>query len=354
MKFTVSRADIARALGAVARVIERRNTIPILGNVLLAASGDGVDITGTDLDIQVAARTSAEVASGGSTTVDAARLNDIVKKSGADPVSFAATETGLVVKSGRSRFTLPVMSPDDFPNLAAGSVSAAFNVDLASLFAPVQFAMSTEETRYYLNGVYLHKDGDNLVAVATDGHRLARATAAACAPDFAPVIVPRKLVGILPKGDVSVCLSANMIQLVAQDLVITSKLIDGTFPDYKRVIPANNHNMLTVNRQVFRDAVSRVAAVDGSSSRGVRLNVTTDGVSLAMASANGGSANDEIDAELNGENVEIGFNSKYLAEILGIPGGENIAVALSDGGTPALFFVPENDAWLGLVMPVRV
>lgn len=352
MKFTVSRADLARALGAVTRVIEKRNTIPILGNVLLEADGAGITATGTNLDMEAGATIPAEVATPGKITVDAGRLNDIAKKAGADPVSIELVDNSLIVKSGRSKFTLPTMDPVDFPSIGHGEFTTQFRVDLAALFAPVSFAMSTEETRYYLNGVYLHVDGEELAAVATDGHRLARASVPTPVAEIPPAVVPRRLVGILPKGNVTVMLSSGKIKIFTDDLIITSKLIDGTFPDYKRVIPANNANHVSFKRADLKTAVERVATVTDGKSSAVRMNVTDAGIVLDLTSANTGSASEPVDADLDGEPVIVGFNHRYLAEILGVMTADEVKIALGDGSGPVLLTGQDN--WLGVLMPMRV
>lgn len=353
MKFTVSRAELVRALSSVERVVESRTTIPILSHVLIRTNGTAIEITGTDLDIQATARVDAEISSPGDITVDAARFSAIAKKAATDIIALEAKDGQVIIKAARSRFTLHSLPPADFPDLPIGATGCAFSADLSALFAQVKFAISTEETRYYLNGIYLHVDGANLAAVATDGHRLARATIVAPSTEIPSVIVPRKLVGMLPKGDLEVSLTSTKIRIASGNLVLISKLIDGTFPDYRRVIPSSNDNVVTVDRSALRSAVDRVATVTDTKGSAVRLGIFDESITLDLASAGSGEASESIDAQLSGEKLQIGLNHKYLSEILGVMSGETVELRFADGGTPVLFSTTGQDNWLGLVMPMR-
>lgn len=347
MTLTIQRADLARALSAAAKVTESRNTIPILGNVLLSATAGTMTVTATDLDIQYSAMAACEGEL--STTVDAKRLSDIARRLSGDSVVLWTEGDNLIVKSGRSRFTLPTLPVSDFPELAAGTPDVELSVDFAALVAPVKFAMSNEATRYYLNGVHLHTHGDALRAVATDGHRLAHNSVAG--PAIPAVIVPSKTIGIVPNGALDVGLSQNRIRFATADAIIVSKLIDGTFPDYQRVIPANNGSVATVDRKDLANAVARASAVASERGKGAKFTVAGDNIAVDMR-ADDGTAHEDVAAEYSGEPIEIGFNCQYMADVLAaVPGGQ-IRISLADAGTPAIF--QGDGEVLALCMPVRI
>ncbi len=365
MKFTIERAKLAHLLTNVGRVVEQRNTIPILSHVMLSATpttpatdGGNLAVQGTDLDIVATAGTEAEVAAPGAVCVEAKLLSDIVKKAGATEIAFSLEGDKLIVKSGRSRFSLSTLPATDFPNLDGGNFDVGFDIDLASLFAPVSFAMSTEETRFYLNGVYLHNIDGRIVAVATDGHRLARHIGPV-APLFEGVIVPRKVVGVLPKGSAHVSLSTTKIRIVSDDMTLTSKLIDGTFPDYQRVIPTGNDKIATFDASAMRSAVDRVSTVASVNGRGVKLAFSSGeggegAVELSVADANHGTATDEVAAAYGADALAIGFNSKYLVELVGqFPPGD-VKLAMRDEGSPSVFTSDGAPDLLAVLMPCRV
>lgn len=351
MQLNISRTELARVVGAVGKVVEARNTIPILSNILLEAEGDTLKVTGTDLDIQATASAEANVAAPGRITVSAKLLGEIVRKAGAD-LSIEIKDGRLEVKSGRSKFKLETLPSSDFPDiLAKGTFDAEFDIDLAGLFAPVAFAISTEETRYYLGGVYFHVVDGTAVAVATDGHRLAR-NRGPVVPEFAGVIVGRKTVGLLPKGEVTVSVSQEKIRIQHADITLTAKLIDGTFPDYQRVIPRDNDKIITVNRDEMMKAAERVVTVSSEKGRSVKLSIAPGSISLA-ARSDAGEAEDEVAAEFSGEPFYVGFNSQYVRDLFNVlPAGE-VTMALSDGGGAAVI-TGGLAGWDGVLMPVRV
>lgn len=353
MKLTIQRADLARVITNVGRVVEARNTIPILSNVLLDAKNDILTVSGTDLDILATASAPAKIAKPGSLTVSAKLLGEIVKKAGADDISIEKKGDSLIVASGRSKFTLATLPACDFPDLAGnGEFDTEFNIDLASFFAPTTFAISTEETRYYLNGVFLKGEGGKLTAVATDGHRLARHVIEATEA-FAGVIVPRKTVGLLPKGTVTVAVSDAKIRITAGDFVMTSKLIDGTFPDYERVIPTNNDKFISVNRDAFLKAADRVSTVSSERGRAIKLSIAPGSVSFTV-NASESTATDEIEAEYSGEPISIGFNAAYLRDMFGAMPSGPVTIALADGGSPGLFTSAGFEGLTLVGMPMRV
>lgn len=344
----IAKQDLARLLAATVKVVEARNTIPILSTVRLVAKDGRLAATATDLDIEISG--SIEADGELAVCVDGKLFNAAVTKAPGD-IELTTEDGHLIVKSGRSRIKLPTQPIEDFPSFNAGDFVATFDIDLAALVAPVAFAMSTEETRYYLNGVYLHNTDTSLIAVATDGHRMV-VHKAETVGDIPAVILPRKLVGILPKGKVTVSLSDTKVRVVAADVTITSKLIDGTFPGYQRVIPNDNDNIIEVDGKALASAAGRVALVATERAPGLRLNVANDEIALWVGGA--GEASDVVPAAYSGEPIEIGFNSKYVEEtIANLPAG-NVKLALKDGGTPALFTSPANDGLLSVLMPRRV
>lgn len=358
MKLTIARQDLARVLTNVGRVVEARNTIPILSSLRLSAADGKLTVTGTDLDIVATDTVPADVTEAGSLCVDSKLLSDIAKKTGVGDVSLSEDNGQLIVKSGRSRFTLQTLPAADFPDLSSGEYTASFDLDLAALFAPVAFAISTEETRYYLNGIFLHiqEDGDYFIrAVATDGHRLSRHQVAYTGDDaFNGIIVPRKTVGLVPKGTVSVSVSEAKIRIAAGDFVMTSKLIDGTFPDYERVIPKANDKKIVFGSDDMRKAADRVATVSSERGRAVKLSFVDGEAKLAVSNPDSGSATDEIFVNYQGDQIDIGFNAAYLTEIVGIFPAGDITLALADSGSPSVFTSDKAPALLAVLMPMRV
>jgi DNA polymerase-3 subunit beta len=367
MKFTIDRGSLTKTLGHVSKIAPRNVTIPILSNVLISTDGDAIEIKGTDLDREVRAKCAADVDTAGAVTVSGGTLADIVGKmpEGARVVVETTIAGRCIVKAGRSRFTLPTLPVEDFPDIADGAFDATFTLpsaDILAQFAATQFASATDETRYYLNGIYWHVAGGDLVAVATDGHRLAR-MALAC-PDgtevMPGVIVPREAVTEIMRlakgatGDVTIDVSAQKIRFTVGGVVLTSKLIDGTFPDYTRVIPVANKTIARIDRESFFKSVDRVAAIGSESGHGVKLAFGHGVVVLSMRDTDNGEAIDEIEAEYSGEAMEIGFNSRYLSEILGQIKSDRCAVRLADPGSPTLFLPDGGDNPTIVLMPMRV
>ncbi len=345
MRVSIDRSQLAHALATVTRAIESRNSIPILANVLLAVEDGQLRLTGTDLDVEITTSLPVLDCQPGSVTVPGKMLADIAKRATSD-ITLALDGGRLTVASGRSRYKLDVLPAEDFPSFSAGKFDTTLELDLAALVAPCVHCISTDETRYYLAGVYLHAVDGRLIAVATDGHRLMRNVGPEGALGYG-VILPRKLVGLLPKGAVTVELSQHKVRVTSGATVITSKLIDGTFPDYVRVIPQSNANILTVDRQALMKAVERVAAVADDKSRAVKF-VVGDVLRLMLADK----ASDEVEATFEGEPLEIGFNARYVSDMLGALGEANVRFAFSDAGMPAV--VRGEGEWTGVLMPLRV
>jgi DNA polymerase-3 subunit beta len=372
MKVTVERAQLLKSLGHVHRVVERRNTIPILANVLLRAEKSKLSLKATDLDLEVNETIAAEVSPGGSTTVPAHMIYDIVRKlpDGAQVVLEATGERAvLTIRAGRSRFTLQTLPESDFPDLNAGDMTHKFSLpaaDLKRMIDKTQFAISTEETRYYLNGIYLHTvasgKSETLRAVATDGHRLAQfeIPSPSGAHGMPGVIVPRKTVGEVQRlidgsdTDVVIELSQAKIRFTIGDVVLTSKLIDGTFPDYARVIPLGNDKELKVDKNEFEHAVDRVSTVSSERGRAVKLSLAGGRLTLSVTNPDSGSATEEIEVEYAADPLDIGFNSRYLLDIAAQIEGETALLKLSDPGSPTLIQDTNTKGALYVLMPMRV
>jgi len=372
MRVTLERSNLLKSLNHVHRVVERRNTIPILSNVLLKASGASLEMKATDLDLEMTEATPAVVERTGATTVPAHLLYDIVRKlpDGAEVMLKTADDgNSMTVISGRASFRLQCLPQSDFPELSAGSFSHIFRIDsavLKHLIDKTQFAISTEETRYYLNGIYLHtiESGGQLSlrSVATDGHRLARAdTEAPAGSEGMPgIIVPRKTVAELqklvdnPDIAVTVELSDTKIRFTIGSVVLTSKLIDGTFPDYQRVIPTGNDKKLMIDRQTFSQAVDRVSTISSERGRAVKMVIGDGQVTLTVNNPDSGSATEEIPADYEADPMEIGFNARYLLDVAAQLTGSDARFLLADAGSPTLIQDTSDEHALYVLMPMRV
>jgi DNA polymerase-3 subunit beta len=372
MKVTVERSTLLKSLGHVHRVVERRNTIPILSNLLLRGSEDGLKLKATDLDIEVVETVPADIVEPGATTVPAHTLYDIVRKlPDGSQVSLETTgETGqMLLRSGRSRFTLQTLPESDFPDITAGEMAHRFVLpagEFKRLIDKTQFAISTEETRYYLNGIYLHAidvDGRPVLrAVATDGHRLARVDTAAPQGSLGMpgVIVPRKAVAEIQKlledgeSEVQIELSATKIRVATAEVVLTSKLIDGTFPDYQRVIPSGNDKLLTVDRGDFAASVDRVSTISSERGRAVKLSMADGRMTLSVTNPDSGSATEEIEVDYDAGPLDIGFNARYLMDIAAQLDGDTALLKLADPGSPTVIQDREGASALYVLMPMRV
>ena len=367
MKATIERATLLKSLSHVQSVVERRNTIPILSNVLIDAREDGsIRLMATDLDLQVDESVPANVGTPGATTVSAHTLFDIVRKlPEGSQVELNAAEGKMQLSAGRARFNLSTLPRDDFPVIAEGDLPTRFELPAATLrqiIDKTRFAISTEETRYYLMGIFLHVADDALKAAATDGHRLARVTVAK--PDGADgmpdIIVPRKCVAELRKlldeleGTVEVSMSPTKIRFGLGSAVLTSKLIDGTFPDYNRVIPTANDKLLRLDPKSFAQGVDRVSTIASEKTRAVKMMVDRDKVTLSVTSPESGTATEEIPADYGSDNIEIGFNARYLLDILGEIDGDTVEVHLADAAAPTLLRENDKSQALYVLMPMRV
>jgi DNA polymerase-3 subunit beta len=372
MKLIIERSALLKSLGHVQSVVERRNTIPILSNVRIEASKGQISLNATDMDIEIVESTTAETSKGGATTTPAHTLYDIVRKlpDGAQVEIVTAADGGQIsLSAGRSRFTLACLPVEDFPAMSSGDFSHTFKLaaaDLRALIDRTKFAISTEETRYYLNGIYLHaakSDGVAVLrAVATDGHRLARVelplpSGAAGMPG---VIVPRKAVAEVRKlldeadGDIAVSLSDAKIRFSLGSVTLTSKLIDGTFPDYERVIPTGNDKVLEADRKALFDAVDRVSAISSEKSRSIKMQCEKGMLTLSASSPEAGSAVEEVEANYAAGQLEIGFNSRYLLEIMGQIEGDAARFTMADAASPTVIRDVADGSAVYVLMPMRV
>ena len=369
LKLTIERTHLLKALKHTQSIVERRQTIPILSNVLIETGTDSIVIRATDNEIEIVERVPATIQESGALTVPAHRLCDLVSRlpEGAQISLTLGENNQLSLTSGRAKFSLATLPTDGFPTMVQEDMPFTFAVsgaDLLGLIGKTSFAVSTEETRYNLNGIYLHeKSGDTprLTAVATDGHRLASAyiplpEGGAGMPG---VIIPRKTIGEISKLaaesdlEISVSLSANQIRFHLGDVVLASRLIDGTYPEYEKVIPAANDKVLEADAAVLTDVIERVSVVS-EKSRGIKLAIKNNLIQVSAAAADEGSAEDELDAAYTGEDLEIGFNFRYLLDILGQIKGGTVQLLMNDSVSPVILKDTADANALYVLMPMRV
>lgn len=372
MKVSLERAALLKTLGHVQSVVERRNTIPILSNILIRAKDATVTITATDMDLEINETMAATVDRAGELTVSAHMLYDIVRKlpeNSTVELERAENSAQLTLKAGRSNFKLGTLPVDDFPQMREDALAIRFAIPssaLRSMIDRTKFAISTEETRYYLNGIFVHATKsagkDVLRAVATDGHRLARAEMEAPkgTADMPGVIIPRKTVQELRKlldetsDSVVVELATTKIRVSFGALTLTSKLIDGTYPDYERVIPTGNDKVATIATKTLAAAVDRVATISTEKSRAVKMAVSKGLMVLAAQSPEAGSATEELEVDYTESKIEIGFNARYLLDIAQQITGETTRIVLADAGAPALIEDTSDASALYVLMPMRI
>lgn len=372
VQFSITRSDLIKSLGHVQSVVEKRGTIPILGNVRLDVQDGQIEFSATDMELAVVDKVAAEVSVSGSVTVPAHMLYDIARKLSDDkPIEITeiAEESRVEIKSGHSRFSLSTLPVDEFPAIAEGDLPHSFILtrdECKALIEKTRFAMSNDETRYYLNGIYLHEaedDGANILrAVSTDGHRLARMQVSlpAGAAGMPGVIIPRKAVTELSKlledapNEVKISLSDTKIRFLCGDVILVSKLIDGSFPDYSRVIPTGNDKTLEVGASAFSQAVDRVSIISSDKARGVKVAVTNNQITLSATSNEQNSGEESIDASFDSEPMDIGFNSRYMLDVLSQIESNMVRLTLADSNAPALLSDPDDIGALYVVMPMRV
>jgi DNA polymerase-3 subunit beta len=358
---------VLSVLQAVSGIVERRHTLPILANVLLRKTGTSVQLTTSDLEIQI--RTTAEL--GGdtgsfTTTVGARKLIDILRTMPADQtVSLESSQSKVILKGGKSKFTLQTMAAEDFPLVQeSANFGPAFNVPqktLKSLLSQVSFAMAVHDIRYYLNGILFVAEGKQLSLVATDGHRLAFASAALDVEvPKQEVILPRKTVVEMQRllsdndGAIEMQFANNQAKFVFDGMEFVTKLVEGKFPDYNRVIPKNHKNAVTLGRTALLATLQRTAILTSDKFKGVRLNLDPGSLRVASNNAEQEEAVDELDIDYSGDSIEIGFNVTYLIDALANMTQDMVKLELSDGNSSALFTVPDNATFKYVVMPMRI
>ncbi len=371
MKFTIDRAVLSKALEPIQGTIKRGNVIPVLEGVSIESTDDGrLLLTGTNLDLSVESFAAANVEEPGRILPNFSTLHEIVRRlPDGSEISFETTgEFEVVIRCGRSRFTVQCMDTNDFPNAGRSDYQASFDIvsgDLKRLFDHTRFAMSSEETRYYLCGVYFHvaeiPESNVLRAVATDGHRLARVDSVLPegAENMPAIIIPREAVGLMRKmlddvaGPVRIEVSTSKFRLSANDRVLTTKLIDGQFPDYNRVIPTGNGIVARYTRKDLLEAVARVSSVNTEKTKSVTIEVKPEGSVLIAKNPNAGEAYEEIDSELEGDPISIGFNARYIVELVDQIDDDTVEISFGDSVSPALFRAPDADD-VFVLMPMRV
>jgi len=367
MHFTIQREALLKPLQLVAGVVERRQTLPVLSNVLLVVQGQQLSLTGTDLEVELVGRVQLEEpAEPGEITVPARKLMDICKSLPNDAlIDIKVDEQKLLVKAGRSRFTLSTLPANDFPTAEEGPGSLTCNLEqskLRRLIERTSFAMAQQDVRYYLNGMLLEVSRNTLRAVSTDGHRLALCsmTAPIEQDDRHQVIVPRK--GILelarlltdPEGMVSIVLGQHHIRATTGEFTFTSKLVDGKFPDYERVLPKGGDKLVVGERQALREAFSRTAILSNEKYRGIRLQLAAGQLKIQANNPEQEEAEEEISVDYKGSALEIGFNVSYLLDVLGVMTTEQVRLILSDSNSSALLQEAGNDDSSYVVMPMRL
>ncbi len=365
MKFTAAREALLKPLQAVIGVVERRQTMPILANVLLVAKDGKVAVTATDLEVELVANAEVEIDGPGEVTVPGRKLLDICRAL-PEQASIAIALTGekLAIKSGRSKFSLTTLPAADFPtveDINAGQTVALPQATLCRLLDKTHFSMAQQDVRYYLNGLLLETDGKHLRAVATDGHRLALCQVKLKTKKMPEqqVIVPRKGVMELQRlmngeGDVDLQLGSNHIRIELDGIRFTSKLIDGRFPEYERVIPQDTSNELSADRELFKGALQRTAILSNEKYRGIRLIIRGSGVVLQAHNPEQEEAEEELEVAYKGDDIEIGFNVNYLLDALGAIESEEITLSVVDSNSSCLLREPGNDDYKYVVMPMRL
>lgn len=365
--FTIERSNLIKSLSKLQSFVEKRNTIPILSNIKIASNQAGLNLTVTDMDLVASEEIEAKIQNEGSITVPANTLYDIVRKlpEGSQiKAELDAESSRVLVTSGNSKFTLSYLPADEFPVMSEGELSHTFTLkakEFLNLIDKTKFAMSTEETRYYLNGVYFHNVEEKIVAVATDGHRLAKVEidAPEGAKNMPGIIVPRKAVNEISKilenqEEVTISLSDSKIKFNAGKVELLSKVVDGTFPDYQRVIPDNNTKALKINTSALKEAVDRVSTVAADKTKAIKIALSTNNMSLTSQGVEGTSANETVECDYASDELEAGFNSRYLLEMLNLIEGDDSNFQLETPNAPVIVTDTEDETALFIIMPMRV
>jgi len=370
MQFQISKSAIAKALFNVNGAVEKRNTIPVLLNVKIEAKNGHLNLTATDMDIVIISSVEALINKEGSTTVPAQLFYDIIKKiPDIADINVESEENGgnIKISYGKSKFSLPCLDPSEFPILSEGEMSVNFTIkssEIIKIIDKTRFAIPSDETRYYLNGMFLHAiNVDNnieLRGIATDGHRLALAssTHSSLTSSVPGVIVPKKTINEIRKiaegnEEVTIGFSKAKIRVSSGSSIVISKLIDGEFPEYDRVIPKNNDKLVKVNRKLIFNAVDRVSTIATDKNKSIKLILESDKINFQIKGGDSGNASEEIEVNFRGDLIETGFNSRYFLDIIGQIDKENINIYFKDGTSPALITTDDNDG-LYVIMPIRI
>jgi DNA polymerase-3 subunit beta len=367
MHFIISREALLKPLQLVAGVVERRQTLPVLSNVLLVVDAQQLSLTGTDLEVELVGRVALdEPAEPGEITVPARKLMDICKSLPSDVlIDIRLDEQKLLIKAGRSRFSLSTLPANDFPSVDEGPGSMGFTLpqgQVRRLIERTSFAMAQQDVRYYLNGMLLEVSSNQLRAVATDGHRLAMCSMAAVIEqqEKHQVIVPRK--GILElarllteqDGEVSIVLGQHHVRATTSEFTFTSKLVDGKFPDYERVLPKGGDKLVLADRQALREAFTRTAILSNEKYRGIRLQLDAGLLKIQANNPEQEEAEEELAVDYNGSALEIGFNVTYLLDVMAVMTSDQVRLLLSDANSSALVQEAGNDDSAYVVMPMRL
>ena len=367
MKFTNQREQLLRPLQLVTGVDERRQTLPVLSNLLFKAKDNRLEITGTDLEVELVAECDAEVQQSGEATLPARKLADIWRSLGdGSEVTVSVEADRAIVRSGRSRFTLATLPAEDFPKVPGGEADVALQLkqtDVRGLIDEVGFAMAQQDVRYFLNGMLFEVTGEHIRAVATDGHRLAMSTKDCSNPSVAQrvqAIVPRK--GVLElarlldgEGEtIELQLGGNHLRAKTGEYTLTTKLVDGQFPDYEKVVPTDGSRALVGDRETLRHAFQRAAILSNEKYRGVRLIVAPELLTIQANNPEQEEAEEIVAVEFNGDDLEIGFNVSYLLDVLGVLQTDSVRLSVSDANSSALIEGIGNDSASYVVMPMRL
>ncbi len=372
MKFVVEKAILLKTLGHMQSIVEKRNTIPVLSNIRIEAQEGEINLKATDMDVEITEIIDAKVSETGTTTAPAHMLYDIVRKLSEGSqveITFPDKNGQLTISSGRSSFSLSCIGAEDFPLISGDKLPISFEMkteDLKDVIDRTKFAISTEETRYYLNGIFIHAKNEGatkvLRVVATDGHRLAcvESPLPKGAEDVKGVIIPRKTVTEIRKllednnaENVSIALSDNKIIFSFEDITLTSKLIDGTYPDYERVIPTDSNKTIEVKASELASAVDRVSVV-AERTRAIKIVPSTGKMTVTTSCPDLGSGVEEIEAKYDGESLDIGYNFRYLLDILSEIKGESAKISFSDGMSPTIIHDTADASAIYVLMPMRV
>lgn len=371
MKFTVEKSTLFKSLSHVQSIVEKKNTIPILSNILIEAKENCLLLSATDMDISIKEKLNCNIIEEGSTTVSAQTLYDIIRKFPESTDIEIISNDGKIItlRAGKSKFSLGCLSKEDFPLIEIGNLQTEISIDGQSflkLINKTRFAISNEETRYFLNGIYFQKKNENhkniLSVVATDGHRLAKIDFEFTenSKEIPGIIIPKKTVNELCKiladyeGSIKINLDSNKIVFFIKDSILISKLIDGNFPDYRRVIPSDNNNILTINRQEFSQAVDRVSTITSEKSPIIKFKLIKNTMNMSSVNTDNGTATEDIETSYSGDEIEIGFNSKYVLEMINNLEDDKITLNFKDSTSPVIASEESNSNLIYVLMPMRV